>query len=110
MNAFKKSDSWLMQRVAKGDSESFEVIVNRYQQSVADLAFRFLANSYDAEDIAQETFVRLFQSAKYYRPGYTLKAYILKIAKNLCLDHLKKKDRCLPKILKPWLKMPALAP
>jgi RNA polymerase sigma-70 factor (ECF subfamily) len=80
-----------VKRTAKGDTRAFEVLVRRYQQSLADLAYRFLGDSSEAEDIAQETFIRLYLTAEQYRPERPLKAYLLRIAKNLCLDHLRKK-------------------
>lgn len=86
-----KSDHWLVQRTASGDAKALETIVRRYQQPVADLAYRFLSDMTEAEDIAQETFVRFYLAADRYRPEYSLKAYLFTIAKNLCIDHLRKK-------------------
>lgn len=85
------ADHWLARRAAKGDTRAFEELVRRYQQAVADLAWRFLGDASEARDIAQETFIRFYQAAERYRPERPLKAYLLRIAKNLCLDRLRKK-------------------
>ena len=86
-----RSDHWLIRRTAKGDNKAFEILVQRYQQGVADLAYRFLADASEAEDIAQESFIRLYLTAGQYRPERPLKVYLFKIAKNLSLDCLRKK-------------------
>jgi len=81
----------LVQRTAQGDHEAFEMLVRRHQQSVANLAYRFLADASEAEDIAQETFIRFYLAIARYQPDRPLRPYLLKIARNLCLDHLRKK-------------------
>lgn len=85
------ADHLLVQRTAQGDTAAFEILMRRYQQPVANLAYRFLADAAFAQDITQETFIRLFQAAGRYRPDGLFKAYLLRITKNLCLDHLRKK-------------------
>ena len=84
-------DHLLVQCMAKGDHEAFEMLVRRHQQSVANLAYRFLADASEAEDIAQETFIRFYLAIARYQPDRPLRPYLLKIARNLCLDHLRKK-------------------
>jgi len=85
------ADHLLVQRTAQGDTAAFEILVRRYQQPVANLAYRFLADAAMAQDIAQDTFIRVYQAAGRYRPDGSFKAYLLRITKNLCLDYLRKK-------------------
>lgn len=67
-------------------------MVTRYQQSVLNLAFRFLGDPEEAKDIAQEAFLRVFQSAERYVPKAQFKVFLFRIVKNLCIDHVRKKS------------------
>ncbi len=87
----KETDHQLMGLIAVGDTSAFEELIRRYQQSVLNLAFRFLGDREEAKDIAQETFLRIYQTAYRYRPDASLKQYIFKIATNICLDYINKK-------------------
>jgi RNA polymerase sigma-70 factor (ECF subfamily) len=83
-----RHDKALMVRVADGDQAAFRELVVRYQRTIHALAFRYLGSAADAEEIAQETFCRLFQAAPRYRaePGATFRTYLLRIATNLCTN------------------------
>lgn len=86
-----ETDYRLMELVAAGDADAFHELIKRHQQSVLNLTFRFLGGSEEAKDIAQETFLRLFQAANRYKPSAQFKTYLLKITTNLCLDYINKK-------------------
>lgn len=86
-----KPDHLLIRRTAAGDARAFEVIVRRYQQAVANLAYRFLADAMEAQDITQETFIRFYLTIERCQTDRPLKPYLLKITRNLCLDDLRKK-------------------
>jgi RNA polymerase sigma-70 factor (ECF subfamily) len=60
--------------------------VLRHQDAVFALAYRVLGNNADAEEIAQETFVRLYEAAPRYRPDAAFRTYLLRITTNLCLN------------------------
>ncbi|MCK5327482.1 MAG: hypothetical protein KAR36_02675, partial [Candidatus Latescibacteria bacterium] len=62
------TDTDLMMRVKSGDKRAFKSIVETYQRRVVNVAYRFLGNREDAEEVAQETFLRLYLSAKSYQP------------------------------------------
>lgn len=79
-------DAWLMTQIADGDHGAFAALVERYQQMVFALAYRHLGSRADAEDMAQETFVRLYQAAPRYRQAAPLRAYLLTITSRLCLN------------------------
>ena len=81
-----RSDEQLMSDVAQGDMAAFEQLVRRHQVSVWNTAFRFLRNADDAEDIAQETFLRVLRAAGRYRPTATFRTYLYRIVTRLCRD------------------------
>ncbi len=86
------SDRELMERTAAGDREAFAALIGRHQTSVLSIAYRFLGDRAEAEDVAQSVFVRLWESARRYRPDAPLPAYLRTLTVNLCLD-LKRKAR-----------------
>ncbi|MBC8467988.1 MAG: RNA polymerase sigma factor [Planctomycetes bacterium] len=86
------TDEQLMIAVGKGDIASFEQIVIRYQQFAWRIAYRYTDNRSDAEEISQEAFVRVLDSAKNYRRRAKFSTYLYKILANLCLDHARKRN------------------
>jgi RNA polymerase sigma-70 factor, ECF subfamily len=84
-------DALLMARVAGGDLSAFEALVIRNQSAVWALAFHYLSDPIEAEDIVQEAFLRLLQSASRYRPIASFRTYFTRIVVNLCLDFRSKK-------------------
>jgi RNA polymerase sigma-70 factor, ECF subfamily len=83
----------LMARVAKGDDEAFEILVNRHQTSISNLIYRFVGDRTQAKDLAQEVFLRVWQAAKTYEPKAKFTTWIYRIATNLCLNELKSAHR-----------------
>ena len=84
-------DEQLMSRVAKGDLDLFEEIVRRHQRTAWRIAFRFLGDSAEAEDIAQDAFLRILAAAPRYKPSATFSTYLYRVVVRLCIDHTKKK-------------------
>ena len=83
----------LMARIAKGDEDAFEILVNRHQTSVLNLIYRFIGDRTQAKDLAQEVFLRVWQTAKCYEPKAKFTTWIYRIATNLCLNELKSARR-----------------
>jgi RNA polymerase sigma-70 factor, ECF subfamily len=83
------SSESLMARIAKGDDDAFEILVNRHQTSVLNLIYRFIGDRTQARDLAQEVFIRVWQAAKSYKPEAKFTTWIYRIATNLCLNELK---------------------
>jgi RNA polymerase sigma-70 factor, ECF subfamily len=82
-------DEHLMARVAQGDTHAFEILVRRHETSVLNLIFRFLGNRSEAEDLAQEAFLRVWKAAKGYEPHAKFTTWMYRIVSNLCLNELK---------------------
>ena len=83
------SDEELMSRIAQGDEQAFEIIVHRHQRRVLNLIYRFIGDRIQAEDVAQEVFLRVWRAAKDYKAGAKFTTWVYRIATNLCLDTLK---------------------
>jgi len=75
-----------MLAVARGDLSAFGQLVSRHQTSAWNAAYRFLGNTADAEDIAQEAFLRILDSADRYQPTASLRTYLYRIVTRLCFD------------------------
>jgi RNA polymerase sigma-70 factor, ECF subfamily len=88
-----ESSENLMARVASGDDEAFEILVNRHQTSILNLIYRFVGDRAQAKDLAQEVFLRVWQAAKTYKPEAKFTTWIYRIATNLCLNELKSARR-----------------
>jgi len=83
----------LITRAANGDPQAFRQIVSQNQRFLYSVAYRFLGNAQDAEDVTQETFVRLWKNLPKYRAEIKLTTWLYKIVANLCLDMLKSTQR-----------------
>ena len=84
------SDEELMTAAAQGDTHAFEQIVLRHQASVWRVAYRFVGNPTEAQDITQIVFLKLFEAAPRYHPTALLKTYLFRIVHTTCIDHSRK--------------------
>ena len=82
-------DRQLMLRVKAGDQEAFRHIVEKYQMSIMNLCHRFIGNQEDAEEIAQDVFIRLLRYAETYEPRAKLSTFLYRIAMNLSLNRVR---------------------
>jgi len=85
-----------LRRIADGDNEALAIIYRELGRQIYTVAYSILQDVHAAEDVMQETFVRLLSSAKFYQKGTNAKAYILKITHNLSLTALQKRAREIP--------------
>jgi len=84
-------DAQLMERLASGDRTALAAIVQRHQRHVLELAYRTTGDQALAEDIGQETFLRVWRSAKRYKPTAQFTTWLYRIVVNLCLDAFKRR-------------------
>lgn len=87
------SEEILIINSLNGDMLSFKRLVEYYQPYVYSVAFRFLNNKADSEDIVQECFIRVWKNLKRYNSNYRFSTWIYKIVTNLCLDQYRRKKR-----------------
>ena len=81
----------LVGRIIDGDTAAFTLLVERYKRPVYALAYRLLGNATDAEDAAQETFVRAYTRLTSYQPGSRFGSWLLAITSHWCIDSLRRK-------------------
>lgn len=84
------ADEELMRRTAAGDLNAFNELVLRHQNNAWRLASRFLNDPADAQDIAQEAFIRIFEAAPRYRPTAPFTTYLYRVVLRLCMDSARK--------------------
>jgi len=84
-------DEDLMLRYRNGDEDAFEMLYRRYEKPVFSFIYRILMSVADAEDLCQETFLRLVKEKEKYQVSGNFKTWIFRIALNLCRDRLRRK-------------------
>jgi len=82
----ESNDIELMTRLAAGDMATLGNIARRHQDKVLSLSYRVLGDWHRAEDVAQETFLRVHRAAKNYKPTAKFTTWLYRIVVNLCLD------------------------
>src|SRR5215213_10061465 len=86
-------DADLMVRVKQGDAAAFELLVEKYRRPVMNLVYRTLRDPSEAEDLAQTVFVQVFKSADRYRVEAKFSTWLFTIARNLCLNEIRRRSR-----------------
>lgn len=81
------ADSELISRAAGGDAAAFQALVERHRSMVYRVAYQFAGNHYDAEDIAQEVFIKVYRSLDRFRQDAQLSSWMYRIVMNACIDH-----------------------
>ena len=89
----EQPDSYYIDKVLQGESNAFSTLLSRYRNLVFTLCVKIIGNTDEAEDIAQETFVKAYQSISKYNGSAKFSSWLYRIAYNACMDHLKKKKR-----------------
>jgi DNA-directed RNA polymerase specialized sigma24 family protein len=89
----EEADDQLVCRILDGDNAAFVALVERYKRPVYALAYRLLGNATDAEDAAQETFVRAYTRLTSYQLGSRFGSWLLSITSHWCIDFLRRRAR-----------------
>ena len=87
------SDEELMQQAKEGNSRAFDVLVRKWEHRVFNLIYRIVGDFETAEDIRQEVFIRIYKSAKQYRPRGQFKTWLYRIAVNCSINEVRKRER-----------------
>ena len=87
------SDPQLVERVARGDHAALGQLIERHQQRVFSLSYRVLGRWDQAEEAAQEVFIKVYRSAGKYRPEALFTTWLYRIVVNHCLDMKRKAAR-----------------
>ncbi|HEY1410004.1 MAG TPA: sigma-70 family RNA polymerase sigma factor [Promineifilum sp.] len=98
---------WLEQ-ARRGDKNAFGQLIEAYQGPVYNLAYRMLANSGEAEEAAQEAFIRAYTRLDSYDPAHKFSTWLLSITSNYCIDQIRKRRAVLLSLDEPLAPHPAL--
>jgi len=98
---------WL-DKARHGDKEAFGQLIGAYQTPVYNLAYRMLNNSGEAEEAAQEAFIRAYTRLDSYNPEHKFSTWMLSITSNYCIDLIRKRRALLLSIDEPLPAHPAL--
>src|SRR5512134_3096857 len=83
-------DAQVVRQVLRGKREAFGVLLERYQRPIFNFIYRFYGNYDLAQELTQETFLRCYQFLKSYDTKRKFSTWLYAVAKNLCIDELKK--------------------
>lgn len=86
-------DAALMVRVREGDREAFALLVEKFKQPVFNLIYRTLRDATEAEDLAQNVFLQVYRAAHRYQPGAKFSTWLFTIARNACLNEIRRRSR-----------------
>jgi RNA polymerase sigma-70 factor (ECF subfamily) len=83
-------DKELVARALKGDEAAYRELLERFRRPVFSLIYRMIGDREQAEDLAQESFVKAFNNLDSYNPNYRFSSWLFKIANNHAIDHLRR--------------------
>lgn len=86
------SDQEVVRHAVQGREAAYRELIRRYQRPVFSLAYRMVRDRELAEDLAQETFIKVLNAIDSYRPEYKFSSWIFKIANNAAIDHLRRRS------------------
>lgn len=99
----------LLERIAEGDRDALAELYHRARTTVYALALSYLKNAEDAEDVTQDVFVQIWDSAPAYRAEGKAVAWMLTVTRNLCLMRLRKQQHSGELSEEEWVALPALS-
>ena len=85
-------EALLVERCAQGDRHALEALLARHRTRAVSIAWRMLGDREEAEDIAQEAFVRVYRNLRNWRREGAFSTWLYRVVTNLCFDHLRKKS------------------
>lgn len=92
MDYAKVSDQQVIEQAREGRQSAFRELIGRYERPVFSLIYRLVRDREHAEDLAQDTFIKVLNHLDRYDPSYKFSSWIFKIAHNTALDHLRRKQ------------------
>ena len=88
----EQSDQYVVALAKQGEEEAYRELIRRYERPVFSLIFRMVRNRELAEDLSQETFVKVLNAIQSYRPEFKFSSWVFKIANNAAIDHIRKRE------------------
>ena len=93
MSIHEQPDTELVRQIQSGDDAAFDEVMRRYKRPVVNFVYRMLGNSEDANDVAQEAFVRAYRNLDTYRPETKFSTWLFALARNAAIDHWRWRQR-----------------
>lgn len=93
MERSRQQDLTLARRAAEGDARAWEELVGLHGQTIYNLTLRFARHPAEAEDLTQEIFLKLYRRLDRYRGDVPLLAWTLRLSRNLCIEHYRRRRR-----------------
>ena len=87
------NDQVYIDNILNGDANAFTVLVDRYKDLVFTLALRMMKHREEAEEVAQDTFIKVYKSLNKFKGDSKFSTWIYRVAYNTCLDRIKKNKR-----------------
>ncbi|SFC59206.1 RNA polymerase sigma factor [Flavobacterium phragmitis] len=87
------TDQHYIDKILQGETNFFAVLVDRYKDMIFTLALKMVKNREEAEEVAQDTFIKIYSSLNKFKGESKFSTWIYKIAYNTCLDRLKKSKK-----------------
>lgn len=82
----------LLEKARKGDVDAFGMLIKEHEKKAFNIAYRFLKNPEDAQDITQEAFLRAFRSIKKFKGNSSFSTWLYRIINNTCIDFIRAKQ------------------
>ena len=83
----------LVERCRKGDDGAWRELVDRFGQKIYSVAYHFTLQREDAEELAQEIFLKIFENLHQYDGSFPLVAWVISLSRNLCIDRYRRRRR-----------------
>lgn len=93
MQFHEQPDSELVRQIQPGNDAAFDELMRRYKRPVVNFVFRMLGNAEDADDVAQDVFVRVYQNLDTYRPQTKFSTWLFALARNAAIDRMRWRAR-----------------
>jgi len=87
------SERELIRRCRRKDSRAWDLLVERYRRKVFNIAYQFVGNVEEAEDLTQELFLKIYHGLNKYSEGIPFPLWLRKVSRNFCIDHYRRKRR-----------------
>ncbi len=87
------SDRELIRRCRRKDARAWDLLVERYRRKVFNIAYQFVGNVEEAQDLTQELFLKIYQELRKYPDEVPFLSWLRRVSRNLCIDYYRKRRR-----------------
>lgn len=91
LDEMTRTDSELVRSCLMGNNDAFAELITRYKRLIYSVAYKFTKENEEADDMAQEAFIKIYRSLSKYNDKYKFSTWCVKVATNVCLDHVRRR-------------------